>query len=170
MGAREDRSPIDDWAAEHRWANTPGEVFSKWQDDRVSVLETVPLFRELNRRNLNRIARYVAEKEVKTGTVLVRQGRREPMFMLILDGTAQVERDGHVLAHLKAGDFFGEMSLIDQLPRTATVTAETPCVLMSIDRRSFQKLLDSVPEIQKKIMLALCIRLREADSALAAVN
>jgi len=169
MGA-EDRSGADNWVGEHRWANTPTEVFSKWQEDRVEVLQTVPLFSGLSRRHLNQIARYVAEKQVEKGAVLANQGSVETDFMLVLQGTAQVERDGRVLAELKAGDFFGEMSLIDGEARSATVTAQTDCVLMVIDRGPFEKQLDSSPEIQKKIMLALCKRLREADSALAELN
>lgn len=168
--AAEDRSGSDNWVDEHRWANTPTEVFSKWQEDRVEVLKTVPLFSGLSRRHLNQVARYVAEKEVEAGAVLANQGRTESEFMLVLSGTAKVERDGHDIAQLKAGDFFGEMSLIDGEPRSATVTAETACLLMVIDRDPFDKLLDSVPEMQKLITLALCKRLREADSALAALN
>jgi len=145
-------------------------MFLKYQKERVEVLRKVPLFAGLSLRDLNFIARYVGEKRVKTGAVLARQGRRERDFMLVLDGTARVERDGKVLADLKAGDFFGEMALIDGEPRSATVFAESPCVLLVIGRHSFQKLLDSVPGMQKKILITLCQRLRAADAALAALN
>ena len=79
-------------------------------------------------------------------------------------------RDGKVLAHLKAGDFCGEMSLIDGKPRSATVVAESPCVVLVIDNRSFRALLDTTPGLQRKILVTLCQRLRDADTALAAVN
>lgn len=90
--------------------------------------------------------------------------------MLVLVGTGRVERDGKVLADLAAGDFFGEMSLIDGQPRSATVFVESPCVLLVIGRHSFWKLLDSVPGMQEKILITLCQRLRAADAALAALN
>ena len=101
--------------------------------------------------------------------MLGRQGRLEPQFVLIVDGTAQVERDGKVLAHLKAGDFRGEMSLINGKPRSAAVIAESPCNLLVVDARSFGELLETVPGLQRKILLTLSQRLRDADSALAAV-
>jgi CRP/FNR family transcriptional regulator, cyclic AMP receptor protein len=170
MGAAVDRPTTDAWVEEYGWICPGSEMFLRYQNQKVDALRKVSLFSGLGLRQLNRIARCVGEKRVESEAVLARQGKREREFMLILDGTARVERDGHVLAHLKAGDFCGEMSLIDGEPRSATVVAETPCVLMVIDRRSFQKLLDSVPELQRKILITLCQRLRAADTALVALN
>jgi CRP/FNR family transcriptional regulator, cyclic AMP receptor protein len=170
MGKEMDRSKMDDWVEQHGWICSGSDVFLRYQREKVDVLQKVPLFGGLSLRDLNNIARYAGEKRVKTGAMLARQGRRERDFMLILDGSARVERDGKVLAQLKAGDFFGEMALIDGEPRSATVFAESPCVLLVIGRRSFQQLLDSVPGMQKKILITLCQRLRAADAALAAFN
>ena len=170
MGTSTDGATTGAWVEEHGWICPGSERFLKNHKERVDILREVPLFSGLGLRHLDRIARHVREKKVQTGAVLARQDRRERDFMLILDGTARVERDGHVLAQLKAGDFCGEMSLIDGEPRSATVFAESPCVLLLLDRRSFRKLLDSVPELQRKILITLCQRLRDADTALAAVN
>ena len=93
-----------------------------------------------------------------------------PRRLLIFDGIARVERDGQVIARLKAGDFCGEMSLIDGMPRCATVIAETPAVLLVVHRRSFGHLLNTVPGLQKKVLAGLCERLRAADSALGSRN
>ena len=140
------------------------------RSQKTDVLRKVPLFGELSLRDLNAIARVANEGKVETGSVLTHQGRLEPEFGLILDGTARVERDGKVLAHLKAGDFCGEMSLIDGKPRSATVVAESPCIVLVIDSRSFRELLDTTPGLQRKVLITLCQRLRDADAALAAVN
>ena len=69
-----------------------------------------------------------------------------------------------------AGDFFGEMALIDGKPRSATVIAETPIVLLVIHTRAFGHLLEAIPGLQKKVLLTLCERLRAADAALASLN
>jgi CRP/FNR family transcriptional regulator, cyclic AMP receptor protein len=170
MGTSKDPATGDAWVEDHGWICPGSEMFLKYHKERVDVLRKVPLFSGLGVRHLDLLARDVREKNIKAGGVLARQGKREHDFMLILDGTARVERDGHDLAHLKAGDFCGEMSLIDGQPRSATVSADSPCVVLVLDGRSFRGLLDSVPELQKKILLTLCQRLRDADTALAGVN
>jgi len=140
------------------------------RSEKVERLRKVPLFSGLSLKHLNTIAGLADETEVKSGKVLGRQGKLEPQFVLIVEGNARVERDGKILAHLKAGDFAGEMSLIDGQPRSATVIAESPCSLLVIDARSFGELLETVPGLQRKMLLTLSQRLRDADAALAAVN
>jgi CRP-like cAMP-binding protein len=136
----------------------------------LDPLRKVPLFSGVSRRHLDLIARLADEVRWEAGKVLARQGERGLEFLLIVDGSARVERDGRIIARLGAGDFFGEMSLIDGKPRTATVIADTPVVLLVIHRRSFDYLLDDVPRIQKRVLVTLCERLREADSTLASIN
>ena len=140
------------------------------RDDKVDVLRKVPLFSGLSRRHLDLIAQHADEVKVAEGKVLTRQGERGLEFFLIVDGSARVERDGKPIARLGAGDFFGEMSLIDGKPRTATVIAETPIVLLVVHTRSFGHLLEAVPGLQKKVLVTLCERLREADAALTSTN
>ncbi len=170
MVAAKDPSTTGTWVGKHDWICPGCGPFLKYHNDRVEALRKVPLFSGLSQRHLDSIARAVREKSVQTGAVLARQGKSERDFVLILDGSARVEQDGHVLARLKAGDFCGEMSLIDGEPRSATVVAESPCALLLLDRRSFNMLLDLTPQLQKKILVALCQRLRDANSALAALN
>lgn len=137
---------------------------------KVDVLKKVPLFSGLSRRNLDLIAREADEVNVDTGRVLARQGGLGREFLLILDGSARVERDGKVIARLGAGDFFGEMSLLDGKPRSATVIAESPTALLAVHSSSFGTLLDTVPGLQRKILVSVCERLRAADAALASTN
>ena len=138
--------------------------------DKVDVLKMVPLFSGLNRRHLDHIAREADEVTEKTGAVLTRQGGLGREFLLILEGNARVERDGKVIARLERGDFFGEMSLIDGMPRSASVIAESPTALLVIEARSFRNLLDTVPGLQRKLLITLCTRLRTADASLTSLN
>ncbi len=140
------------------------------RSDKVDVLKKVPLFSGLNRRYLHLIAREADEVKVEAGAVLTKQGGLGLEFLLILEGGARVERDGKVIARLGSGDFFGEMSLIDGLPRSAAVIADSPSVLLVIQTRAFRSLLDTVPGLQKSLLVTLCERLRAADTRLASIN
>ena len=140
------------------------------RSDKADVLKKVPLFSGLSRRHLDHVAREADEVKEEAGTVLTRQGGLGREFILILEGGARVERDGTVIARLGPGDVFGEMSLIDGMPRSATVVAESPSVLLVIEARSFRELLDTVPGLQRKLLITLCVRLRAADAKLASLN
>lgn len=140
------------------------------RSQKLDVLGKVPLFSGLSQRHLGLIARHADEVKLDAGRVLANQGQHGLEFLIIAGGSARVERDGKVIARLGAGDFFGEMSLIDGEPRTATVIAEEPVSLLVIHRRVFSHLLDTVPGLQKKILVTLCVRLRQADAGLALVN
>ncbi len=140
------------------------------RSDKVEVLKKVPLFSGVRRRDLDLIASEADEVAVDAGKVLARQGGIGTEFLLILEGEARVEKDGKVIARLGPGDFFGEMSLIDGKPRSAAVIAESPAVLLVVEARSFRRLLDAVPGLQRQVLVTVCARLRAADAALASVN
>jgi len=140
------------------------------RSEKVDVLKKVPVLSGLSRRDLDLIARVADEVKVEKGRVLTRQGGLGMEFLLILEGSARVERDGKVIARLGPGDFLGEMSLIDGKPRSATVIADSPSALLAVQARSFRTLLDTVPGLQRKVLIALCERLRAADASLALVN
>jgi len=140
------------------------------RSEKVDVLKKVPLLSGFSQRDLDLIARVADEVKVDAGRVLTQQGGLGLEFLLILDGRARVERNGTVIARLGPGEFFGEMSLIDGKPRSASVIAESPSVLLVIEARSFRKLLDTVPGLQRKLLITLCARLRAADAGLASLN
>ncbi|MGH8935820.1 MAG: Crp/Fnr family transcriptional regulator [Acidimicrobiia bacterium] len=133
------------------------------RSDRVDVLKTVPLFSGLSLKQLNELARNVEEVPVPRGTMLAREGQAGNEFFVVLEGKAAVRRRGRRIATLGEGDYFGEMSILDGAPRSATVAAETDGVVLVIRRREFSALLDSVPGLLKKIAVGLSQRLREAD-------
>jgi CRP-like cAMP-binding protein len=128
------------------------------------LLKSVPLFKDLSKRNLDEVAKYADEVRKKQGTVLAQQGSRGLEFIFIIEGEARVERDGKAINRLSANDFFGEISLIDQRPRMATVIADSDVRLLVVHARSFRQLLDTVPGLAYKIMVGLCKYLREAEA------
>ena len=127
---------------------------------RTSVLRLVPMFADLHDSQLELLAQHAEEIPEDAGSVLVREGDVGDRFILILSGSARVERGGQVLAHLSTNQFVGEMSLLDGKPRAATVIMETPGEILVINRDTFRSLVDSVPEFREKLLIVLCDRLR----------
>jgi len=132
------------------------------RSQKANVLKKVPLFADLNNAQLGEIAKHADEAHVKSGTVLTHQGKPGLEFVFILEGEARVEKEGQVINHMTAGDFFGEISLIDGSPRTASVITDTDSELLVIHKRSFDHLLDTVPELAKAMLRGLCQFLRRA--------
>jgi CRP/FNR family transcriptional regulator/CRP/FNR family cyclic AMP-dependent transcriptional regulator len=104
--------------------------------------------------------------KVEADRVLVQQGKIGWEFIFIVEGKARVEKDGKVIRQLSGGDFFGEISLIDGEPRTATVIAETDMTILVVHKTSFDNLLETIPGLQKKILISLCKYLRRAEKAI----
>jgi len=133
------------------------------RSQKIDLLKKVPLFSNLSKRHLNEIGKHADQVSIKAGKVLAQQGRTGREFVFIVDGKAQVKKDGKVIRHLSSGDFFGEISLIDGEPQTATVIAETDMTILLVHSSSFDHLLDTIPGLQKKIMVSLCKYLRRAE-------
>lgn len=135
------------------------------QDDKIDRLEEVPLFQGCSRRQLRHIARIAETFEAPAGMPLARVGEPGNQFFLILDGSARVEVSPEKHVSLRPGDFFGEMSLLDGEPRSATVMAETAMRVLVIGRRNFSTLLSEVPGLIQNILVVLCKRVRSAEAA-----
>ena len=133
------------------------------RSQKIDLLKKVPLFSNLSKRHLNEIGKHADQVSIKAGKVLAQQGRTGREFVFIVEGKAQVKKDGKVIRHLSSGDFFGEISLIDGEPQTATVIAETDMTILLVNSKSFDHLLNTVPGLQKKIMVSLCKYLRRAE-------
>ena len=84
---------------------------------------------------------------------------------MLLEGEADVTKNGQSINTLRAGDFFGEIALVEDTPRTATVTATTPVRALVITDRAFKRLLDEQPEIQRKVLVALAERVKPNGSS-----
>ena len=133
---------------------------------KIDLLKKVPLFSNLSQRHLREISKHADQVQVETGKVLAQQRKTGWEFIFIVDGKARVEKDGKVIRQLSGGDFFGEIALIDGKPRTATVTAETDMTVLIVHKTSFDHLLDTIPGLQKKILISLCDYLRRAEKAI----
>jgi CRP/FNR family cyclic AMP-dependent transcriptional regulator len=134
------------------------------QDTKVEALKGVPLFEGLSRRELVQLERVCEDLEVEPGKVLCKEGEIGHEFFVIVDGKVQVTRQGRRVATLGGGDFLGEIALVTEIPRTATVTAETPVRLFVLTRREFHAVLDQNPRVERKVLRALARRLAETSS------
>jgi CRP-like cAMP-binding protein len=135
------------------------------QDDRIDRLEDVNLLAGCSRRQLRAIARISEVIEVPASTVLARAGHPGDEFFLILDGSAHVEVSPRKRSRLGPGQYFGEMSLLDGGPRSATVVADTPLRLLVIKRRDFSTLLREAPDLTQNLLATLSRRLRQAEAS-----
>ena len=131
---------------------------------KVELIKGVPLFSQLDRKHLDEVAAIADEIDLREGKELTVEGRPGREFMVIVEGEAAVRRGDQEINRLGAGDFFGEIALVRQEPRTATVVAETPVRVLVITDRSFRTLLDHNPEIEDKVMSAVSARLGPDDS------
>jgi CRP-like cAMP-binding protein len=132
---------------------------------KIELLKKVPMFSNLSQRHLREISKHADQLSAKTGNVLAEKGKIGWEFIFIVEGKARVEKNGKVIRQLSGGDFLGEVSLIDGEPRTATVIAETDMTLLVVNKTAFDHLLDKIPGLQRKILIALCKYLRGAEKA-----
>lgn len=133
---------------------------------KVDLLKNVWLFSACTNKELNLIAQLADEVDVPKGAVLTQEGKPGRECFVVADGNAKCAIKGKRVATYGSGEIFGEMSLLDQGPRSATITAETPMKLYVLDARSFATLLDQVPPVARKILKTLAQRVRELDKAL----
>jgi CRP-like cAMP-binding protein len=138
------------------------------QDEKMTYLQRVQLFEACSVRQLRAIARIADVQEVPAGNVLARTGEPGDRFFVIVDGAARIEISPHHQNRMGPGAFFGEMSLLDGEPRSATVIADTAMRLLVISRRDFVTLLREVPSLTQQMLVTLCQRVRAAEKAATA--
>jgi CRP/FNR family transcriptional regulator, cyclic AMP receptor protein len=129
----------------------------------VDHLHNVPLFAACSRKDLQLLARRSEDVRVAADTTIVNEGDDGKEFFVILDGTASVSRQGRKVATLGPGSGFGELALLEQAPRNATVVADTDMELVVLGQREFAELLDEVSGFARKMLAGTAHRLREAD-------
>ncbi len=138
------------------------------QDENKAFLKRVPLFSGLTDSQIERLAAGSVRRSFPKGRTIVAEGEPSQSLYVLLSGRAKVQRSDTegkevILAVLGPGECFGEMSLIDDAPRSASVITIESCDFMSINKESFKSMLVSSPEISMRIMKGLVKRLREAD-------
>jgi CRP/FNR family transcriptional regulator, cyclic AMP receptor protein len=133
--------------------------------DWLPVLADVPLFKDLSRRHLKRVSSLAKKRRYSAGTSIVRAGDAGTAFFVIIDGSARVVTPKGRPRRLKAGQFFGEMALLDDAPRSADVVAEGEVLTLTIGRSAFAKLLKSEPAIAHALLQTLAARVRAAETS-----
>jgi CRP-like cAMP-binding protein len=128
------------------------------KDAKTELISRVPLFAHCSKRELALVAGIADEIDLPEGKELTREGAPAREFFVLVDGNAEVLKNGKRINRMKAGDFFGEIALIHHSPRTATVTALSPVRALVVTERNFRRLLDESPEIQRKVLSALAER------------
>jgi CRP/FNR family transcriptional regulator, cyclic AMP receptor protein len=135
------------------------------RDEKLEHLKRVPLFARMGARELERLGALADEVEVGLDTVLAEQGRVGHEFFIVLDGRVMVLEGTTPVRTLGPGDFFGEIALIESVPRTATVRAEGIVRLLVIGHREFNALMDEFPTVRMAVMDALAERVRRTEDA-----
>ena len=133
--------------------------------DALTKLASVPIFEGLSKRELDAIYRVAKEIDFEPGHAILEEGSTGVGFHLILDGRADVVVGGRKRATLGPGDYFGEMSLLDGGPRSATVRTATRVRTLALTSWAFLPLLDKNPSIAKKMLVELSRRLRSLEKS-----
>src|SRR4051794_36962216 len=121
-------------------------------DTKVAALKTAPLFEGLSDKELHELAMRTDDIDFPAGKELCREGEIGSEFYVIMDGEAEVTRGGQAVATHGSGGFFGEISLVEDVPRNATVTATTPIRCFMLTRGRFLHVLDEFPDVERKVM------------------
>jgi CRP/FNR family cyclic AMP-dependent transcriptional regulator len=132
----------------------------------IDLLAQVPLFSELARAELGRIAAVAKHVSYRDGATIVEEGSLGGRFFVIQAGTAKVQTGGRTRVTLGPGAYFGELSVLDGKPRSASVVASAPVEAWSIAEFNFRALVKQNPTLAVKLLGALSTRLRAAERSL----
>jgi CRP-like cAMP-binding protein len=124
-------------------------------------LKAVPLFSHCSKRELEFLASRVDEVSLPAGKTLLVQGQPTDTFYIVLDGEVEVSVDGRPLKRLSAGDFFGEIGMLDRGPATATVTTTQPAETLALSHAQFRDAIKGNDALVMQVMAAMAQRLRE---------
>jgi CRP/FNR family cyclic AMP-dependent transcriptional regulator len=130
---------------------------------KIELIKRVPLFSHCSKKELGLVAQIADEIDLPEGKTLMREGDRGREFFVLVEGSADVRRRNRKVNTLGGGDFFGEIALVSQRPRTATVTTSSPVRALVVTEQSFRSLLKDAPDVQRKVLQALADRVA-ADS------
>ena len=133
------------------------------RDEKLEHLKRVPLFAKMGGRELERLGQLADEVEVGLDRVLAEQGSIGHEFFIVLDGRVMVLDGGTPVSMLGPGDFFGEIALLESIPRTATVRAEGIVRLLVVNHREFHSLMDEFPSVRSAVLDAVAERLRTTE-------
>jgi CRP/FNR family transcriptional regulator, cyclic AMP receptor protein len=139
------------------------------KQEKLDLLGGVPLFAGLGKRDLQRIFNTAKPTEHAAGEVVLTEGQSGVGFHLIVGGEVKVITNGRTVARLGPGEFFGEMALVDDSPRMATIVAESDVSTIVISKWDFRALVKEHPELAWRLIEHLVFRVREEQSGRAAL-
>ena len=151
-------------------ADTRDAAVAWSSDPRIDHLRRVPLFQDCTHEELRHVAGISKIVERPAGTVLTKAGESGDSFFFIIDGRVSVETQAGYGDPLQPGDFFGEMSLLDGEPRSATITAMTDVRLLVVDRSHFWRLLNETPDLVRRMLAVLSRRVRRLEQVTYALR
>ena len=129
------------------------------RDQKVKLISRVPLFQGCSQAELARVAAITTQVEIPEGEVLMREGEPGETFVILVAGSAEVRKGKRHIGTLGAGDFAGEIALLTNVPRTATVRTTSHATALRATRKGFAALLDESPSIERKVLRALADRI-----------
>jgi CRP-like cAMP-binding protein len=129
-------------------------------DRRSELLAGCPLFKGIDAEGLQALANRATQVEFPAGHVIARQGEIGTGFFVVIEGHVRVVRDGSVIAALGPGEFFGELSVLDRMPRNAMVAAEVPTTCLALASWDFEAVLLEEPRLTVAILRGVAQRLR----------
>ena len=162
------RLPFHDSAPEEAEQSYAGAAEPS-SDAQLRHLQRVPLFSGFNEHELSRVSEHSRIVDAPAGAVITQIGDAGDSFFIIIDGTAAVRTPVGAGSQLQPGDCFGEMSLVDGEPRSATIVAATDLRLLVVDRSHFWRLLDETPELMRRILTILSRRVRRLEQTIRAI-
>ena len=121
-------------------------------EGKIDLLRRTPLFGSCSRRELIQVARASDEVDFVAGRALIKEGSVGREFFVLIDGTVKVTKNGKKVAELKGGDWLGEIALLTDKPRTATVTATSAVDVLVITDRRFRNVVETMPSIAIKVL------------------
>ena len=125
------------------------------KDAKVDLISRVPLFARCSKKELRLIANLADQVEWPEGKTVIKEGRTGSEFFILIDGTASVSQDGGKVRDLGAGDWVGEIALVANVPRTATVVTLSPVRALVLTRGGFSQLIEDSPSIAAKVLEGL---------------
>ena len=128
------------------------------KDAKTELISRAPIFSQCSKGELQEIAAIADEIDIAEGKELTTEGSPGREFFVIIEGTASVAQDGNQINDLGPGDFFGEVALVKDTPRTATVTATSPVRALVVTRQNFKHLIERQPDIERTVLKALVDR------------